>query len=250
MLNLNKPIVFFDLESTGLDLYNDRIIQIGAIKYYPDGKITEHEWLINPNIPISQEATDIHGLTNEMLVDKPLFGDVADEILQFFKDSDLGGFNVKFYDIPMLQSEFSRIGTSFDIENTKIIDAMQIYRMKEPRNLQAAYEKYVGGTFEHAHNAMADIRASVAVFEGQLKYYNDLPSTADAIHELCYPSNPNTYDAEGKLVYMNGELCINFGKNKNKSLTSLAINDPGYLRWILNGNFSEKVKAAVREVLL
>lgn len=249
MLKLKKPLVFFDLETTGLDLYNDRIVQIGVIKFFPDGKKIEYNQLVNPNIPISKESSDIHKITNEMVKDKPLLGDIATQLAELFDNADLGGFNIKFFDIPMLQNEFQRIGLSLDLDNIKIVDAMTIFKLKEPRTLSVAYEKYCGRKMENAHDAMADIKASVEVLEGQLKFYNDIPNTVEEIHEYCFPADPNAYDLESKLRYVNGELTINFGKNKSRTLKELAQSEPGYLHWILNGNFSEKVKKAIRDIL-
>ncbi len=249
MLNLKKPIVFFDLEATGLNVFEDRIVQFGAIKFYPDGTKTEHEWIINPKVPISKEASDIHHITDDMVADKPTFGDVAQEVVELINDSDLGGYNIKNFDIPMLQNEFARIGLPFDVEDKKIIDAMTIFKLKEGRTLSDAYKKYVGGEFDNAHDAMADIKASVEVLEGELKTYSDLPDSVDELHTFCFPDDPDRYDMDGKLKYVDGELCINFGKNRGRSLKDLAINEKSYLLWILNGSFSDKVKEAVREVL-
>lgn len=250
MLKLTKPIVFFDLESTGIDPYNDRIIQIGAIKYFPDGKKTEHNWLINPGVPIPKESTEVHKITDEMVKDKPSIGDMSQELSELFYNSDLGGFNIKYYDIPLLQNEFARIGMSLDLENVKIVDAMMIFKLKEPRTLSVAYQKYCGKELQDAHDAMVDIKASIEVLEGQIEHYDNIPNTAEEIHEYCFPRDPDAYDSEGKLRYKEGDLCINFGKNKGRSLKELAVNDPSYLQWILNGTFSEKVKNAVREVLI
>ena len=249
MLNLKNPIVFFDLESTGIDPYNDRIIQIAAIKYMPDGTKTEYDWKFNPGIPIPPGSTEIHGITDEMVRYMPRLGDKAEELSKVFMDVDLGGFNIKYFDIPLLKNEFERIGLTLDTEDIKLVDAMLIYKLKEPRTLTAAYAKYVGGTFENAHDAMADIRASVEVLEGQMKEYDDISPTVDAIHEFCFPADPSHFDNEGKLRYIDKELCINFGKNKGKTLTKLAMSDPGYLRWILDGSFSEKVKEAIRSAM-
>lgn len=249
MLNQSRPIVFFDLEATGIDIFNDRIVQIGAIKYMPDGSSAQHEWLVNPKIEIAKEAIEIHGITNEMVANKPTFGDIAQELIKLFNDADLGGYNIRYFDIPMLQNEFARIGLPFDAEDKKIIDAMIIFKIKEPRTLTAAYEKYVGGGFEDAHNAMADIKASINVLEGQMKMYDDLPCSVDELHTYCFPTDPNKFDMEGKLKYIDGKLCVNFGKNRGRNLKELAINEKSYLLWILNGSFTEKVKDAIRKVL-
>ncbi|PIT86679.1 MAG: DNA polymerase III subunit epsilon, partial [Candidatus Magasanikbacteria bacterium CG10_big_fil_rev_8_21_14_0_10_43_6] len=229
--------------------FEDRIVQIGAIKLLPDGTKVEKEWLINPGMPIPQIVQEIHGITDEMVKDAPRLGDIAAELQELFDGADLGGYNVKNFDIPLLQVELNRIGLSIDTENIRIIDAMQIFRIKEPRTLAAAYQKYCGKELLDAHDAIADIRASLAVLEGQLNIYDDLPQTTDELHEYCFPKDPDAYDAEGKLRFAEGKLTINFGKNKGKALQELAMNDAGYLEWILNGSFSDKVKGAVREAL-
>lgn len=249
MLKLTRPIVFFDLEATGIDIFNDRIVQFAGIKYFPDGNKTEHNWVINPKIQIPEEAIAIHGITNEMVTDKPTFGDIAQKLIQLLDDSDLGGYNIRYFDIPMLQSEFTRIGLPFDSEDRKMADAMIVFKLKEPRTLAAAYNKYVGGEFENAHNAMADIKASIDVLEGQMKMYTDLPDSVDGLHDFCFPADSSKYDMEGKLKYVDGVLCINFGKNRGRSLEELSKMEKSYLLWILNGSFSEKVKNAIREVL-
>lgn len=249
MLTLSRPLVFFDLETTGVDPYNDRIVQIGVIKLFPDGTQEEKQWLINPGTPIPKEVTAIHGISDEMVKDAPMLGDIAQELHTLFDGVDLGGYNVRNFDIPLLQQEFNRIGLMLDSEHIKVVDPMQIFRIKEPRTLTAAYQKYCGKTLDDAHNAMADVRASLEVLYGQLTMYDDIPTSVDALYAYCYPADPNAYDAEGKLRFVDGKLVINFGKNRGKTLQELALNDPGYLEWIINGTFSEKVKTAVRQVL-
>ena len=249
MLNLTRPLVFFDLETTGVDVYRDRIVQIGAIKVMPDGSKNEYEWIINPSMPIPKGASDVHGITDDMVVDKPNLGDIAQELAELFTDVDLGGYNVKNFDIPMLAEEFNRIGLTLDTKNIKIVDAMTIFMRKEQRTLSAAYQKYCGKELVDAHDAMVDIKASMEVLDGQYTYYDDLPNSPDELHEFCFPTDPNAYDAEGKLRFVDGELTINFGKNKGQTLQNLASNDPGYLEWILNGSFSDKVKEAIKDVM-
>lgn len=249
MLNLSKPLVFFDLEGTGVDPYNDRIIQIAAIKFFPNGQKTEHDWVINPGVPIPPDSTEIHGFTDAMVKDKPYLGDLAADLSEVFFASDLGGYNVKYFDIPMLQAEFNRIGLKLDLEEVKIVDAMAISRKKEPRTLAVAYQKYCGQELANAHHAMADTKASIEVLCGQMKFYDDIPATPAEIHAYCFPRDPNAYDVEGKLKFVDGQLTINFGKNKGRTLQDLSLSDPGYLEWIMNGSFSEKVKGAVRGVM-
>ncbi|NCO04856.1 MAG: 3'-5' exonuclease [Candidatus Magasanikbacteria bacterium] len=248
-LTLTRPLVFFDLETTGVDPYNDRIVQLAAIKYFPDGQKTTHEWIVNPGMPIPKGASDIHGITDDMVQDKPLLGDLTKDLATLFDGVDLGGYNVKNFDIPLLAVEFERIGLPLDTEQIKIVDAMKIFQIKEPRTLTAAYKKFCGKELTDAHDAMADIVASVEVLEGQMAQYDDVPSTVTDLHDFCFPHDPDAFDAEGKLRFVDGALTINFGKNKGKSLQFLSTNDPGYLEWILKSNFSDKVKEALRDVL-
>ena len=249
MLQLSRPLVFFDLETTGVDPFSDRIVQIGAIRIDTDGSRTEHEWLVNPGMPIPAGAAAVHGITDDKVKDAPGLGDLAQELSDLFSNVDLGGYNAKMFDIPLLASEFARIGLELDTETINVVDAMQVFRIKEPRTLTAAYKKYCGKELVDAHDAMADIRASLEVLEGQMNTYDDLPSDPAAFHEFCFPKDPNAYDAEGKIVFVDELLTINFGKNKGKTLQSLALNDPRYLEWILKGSFSKKVKEAVSNAL-
>ncbi len=249
MIQLTKAIVFFDLETTGTDIYTDRIVQLAAIRYETTGEKKSHEWIINPGIPIPKGASDVHGITDEMVRDKPRLGDITASLAALFDGADFGGYNVKQFDIPFLAMEFERIGLTLDTEQSRIIDAMRIFQIKEPRTLSAAYQKYCNKTLDDAHHAMVDVLASVEVFEGQLQAYTDLPHTVDELHEYCFPPDPDAFDAEGKLRYVQGELTINFGKNKGKTLTYLAVNDPSYLSWILNSQFSSKVKNVIMDVM-
>lgn len=248
-LQLSRPIVFFDLETTGVDPFTDRIVQIGAVKINTDGSKEEYNKIINPQQPIPPGAAAVHGISDDMVKDAPTLGDLAQELTALFTDVDLGGYNIKNFDIPLLQTEFNRIGLTLDTEDVKIVDAMTIFRMKEPRTLTAAYQKYCGKELVDAHDALADIRASVDVLEGQLATYDDIPPDVAGIHEFCFPKNPDAYDAEGKLIFVDKMLTINFGKNKGKTLQQLSMEDPGYLEWILGGSFSEKVKEAIRSVM-
>lgn len=249
MLTLTRPLVFFDVETTGIDPFHDRIIEIGAVKLFPDGTKKEYHRRINPGIPIPPGATAIHNITDEMLKNEPYFGDLVEELRDLFFDADLGGYNIKIFDIPILTTEFKRVGLDLDYESINIVDAMAIFKIKEPRTLTAAYKKYCGKELENAHSAVADIKASIEVLEGQLSFYPDLPASPLELHTFCFPKDADAFDAEGKLRFVEGKLTINFGKNRGKSLQELALNDPYYLEWILNGSFPEKVKGAVKEAL-
>ncbi len=248
-LTLDKPIVFFDLETTGVDIYNDKIVEIAIVKIETDGTEKEYEWIINPGIPIPEGAAAVHGITDEMVKDAPRFSDIAAEISTIFDGVYIGGYNVKNFDVPLLLQECQRIGLELPIDANSIIDPMSIYRQKETRTLSSAVKEYCGVEMENAHEAMADIRATVDVLTHQLLILDDVPKTAPELALYCYPIDPDAFDLEGKLRYVGGELAINFGKNKGKTLVWLARNDRGYLEWILNGTFSEQVKTAVRDCL-
>lgn len=248
-LALDKPIVFFDLETTGVDIYNDKIVEIAIIKIETDGTEKKYEWIINPGIPIPEGAAAIHGITDEMVKDAPRFSEIASEITTIFDGVYIGGYNVKNFDVPLLLQECQRIGLELPIDANSIIDPMSIYRQKETRTLSSAVQEYCGVEMEHAHEAMADIRATVNVLTHQLLILSDVPKGASELALYCYPPDPDAFDLEGKLRYINGELAINFGKNKGKTLVWLARNDRGYLEWILNGTFSQQVKDVVKKVL-
>lgn len=248
-LELDKPIVFFDLETTGVDVYNDKIVEIAIIKIETDGSTKEYEWLINPGIPIPAGAAAVHGITDEMVKDAPRFSDIASEIAVIFDNVYIGGYNVKSFDVTLLLQECQRIGLDLLIDVNSIIDPMSVYRQKETRTLSSAVKEYCGVEMENAHEAMADIRATIEVLAHQLLIIPDLPKTASELALYCYPPDPDAFDPDGKLRYTDGELAINFGKNKGKTLKWLALNDRGYLEWILNGTFSEQVKKEVKKVL-
>ena len=190
-LTLTKPIVFFDLETTGVDPFNDRIVQIGCIRIETDGSKTEKEWLINPGIPIPAAVSQIHGITDDRVKDSPYLGDIVQELRDMFFSVDLGGYNAKNFDIPLLVQEFFRIGLTLDIEDIKIVDPMKIFQIKEPRTLTAAYKKFCNKELDNAHNAMADIRATLAVLEAQIDHYEDVPNAIEDIHEFCFPADPD-----------------------------------------------------------
>jgi DNA polymerase III subunit epsilon len=249
MLSLTRPIVFFDLETTGVNTQTDRIVEFAAIRKEPDGTTTEVSWLINPCMPIPKESSAIHGITDDMVQKEKTLGERSAELSTLFNGADIGGYNVAQFDLPVLRAECERIGLSVDFSHARIVDPMIIFKIKEPRTLAAAHEMYCGTPMEHAHEALADIRATVAVLDGQFSRYADLPRDTDGLHAFCFPRHENAYDPESKIISDNGVLRINFGKNKGKALADLATTDPGYLQWVLKGDFSDMVKDAVRSVL-
>jgi DNA polymerase-3 subunit epsilon len=261
--NLKKDLVFFDLEATGLNIMRDRIIQIAAIKYFADGKEpAELEMLINPGIPISLEAMQVHGITPKDVANKPTFAQVAREIYDFFGDADLAGYNSNRFDIPMLMEELDRAGFEFDIEKRRLIDAQRIFYKMEPRTLRAALKFYCGKAMENAHDAMADVRATIDVFQGQLKRYEEedyvdengqvtekpIRNDMQAIHDFI--SSDQMIDVTQRLKYNGqGEIVFNFGKYVGQPVAETLVNDRQYFNWILNKDFSVQVKRKVKQLV-
>jgi len=259
-LNLTRPICFFDLETTGLSVVRDRIVQIGIIKYFPDDRPPEeYEQLINPGIPMAQEAMDTHGIMPKDLANKPSFQQVAEKIYSFIGASDLAGYNSNRFDVPLLMEEFSRVGMEFSIDNRRLIDVQRIFYKMEPRTLAAAVKFYCNKKMENAHNAIADVRATVDVFMGQLKYYQEqeyqdetgavVPSPIvndiQAIHD--FTNDLNFVDATQKLKYnKEGVIVFNFGKQAGQPLGETLSKDRNFYNWILNKDFSSQVKQIVK----
>lgn len=248
-LKLTRPLVVFDIESTGVSPRKDRIIELAAIKLMPNGEEISKCWLMNPSVPIPPETTAIHGISDEIVKDCPTFADKADEIFEFFKDCDLSGFNADRFDIPCLEEEFARVGKAFAPSARKHVDVQRIYHKKEPRDLSAAVKFYLGRNHEGAHGAEADTRATLEVLKAQMLKYSDLPSTVDEMDEYLVPHDPLNADRAGTLRWKNGELTINFGKKKGESLKKLLLNEPNYLKWIMKGDFDTEVRMIIKDLL-
>lgn len=249
MLKLERPLVVFDIESTGVAARKDRIIELAAIKVMPDGTEIERCWLLNPTVKIPAETTAIHGITDEIVKDCPTFAEKADEILTFFEGCDLSGFNADRFDIPCLEEEFARVGRNFAASQRRHVDVQRIYHRKEPRDLTAAVRFYLGRDHAGAHGASADTRATLEVLKAQLAKYDDLPQTVDAMDEYLVPHDPLNADRMGMLRWKDGVLTVNFGKKKGESLKALCFNEPNFLKWILKGDFDTEVKMIVRDLL-
>ena len=248
-LKLERPLVVFDIESTGTSPRRDRIIELAAIKVMPDGEERRKCWLLNPTIPIPAETTAIHGITNEIVKDCPTFQDKASEIFEFFQGCDLSGFNADRFDIPCLEEEFARVGLNFAASARKHVDVQRIYHRMEPRDLTAAVKFYLGRPHEGAHGAEADADATLEVLKAQMERYPGLPKTADEMDEYLVPHDPYSADRNGMLRWKNGELTINFGKKKGETLTKLMLNEPNYLRWIVRGDFDSEVRMIVKDLV-
>lgn len=246
-LKLKRPIVIFDLETTGLNFITDRIVQISYIKVMPNGEEIERTYLVNPECPIPPATTEIHHITDEMVADQPTFKQLAAKLAQEWKGCDLAGFNSNKFDIPLLMEEMYRANVDFDVEKRHCIDVMNIYRKKERRNLAAAYLFYCGRELEGAHSADADTRATYEVLKAQLDRYDDLENDVTWLGE--YSKNGNVADVAGNLVYNDqGQPCFNFGKHKGETVEEVFRREPAYYAWIMNGQFAQSTKHFVTKI--
>jgi DNA polymerase-3 subunit epsilon len=243
-IKLDKPIVFFDIESTGLDIGKDRVISVGTTKLMPDGTRISKSILLNPMIPISPEATAIHGYTNDMLIDKPKFQQIAKALHEFMKDCYIAGYNSNFFDIPMLQEEFLRCDIDFPSYDQVSIDACSIFKHFEKRDLTSAMKFYCNKEMENAHDAQADVNATVDVFLAQLEKYDELKGKS--IEEVAkIGKNENAVDWQGRIVKdADGDYVWNFGKPRGKKIK----NEIGFGDWVLTNDFPETFKALVKKI--
>ena len=248
-LNLTKPLVFFDLETTGINVSKDRIVEISVLKVMPDG--TEHKktWLINPTIPIPEKVSKIHGIYDKDVKDKPTFKDLANEILEFFGDADLVGYNSNKFDIPLLVEEFLRAECDFDVKNRRFIDGQVIFFKKEPRTLSAAYEFYCGKKLENAHSAEADVFATYEVLKAQIERYDDLKNDVSQLSK--FSSQTKNADFAGMIIFNeDGIETFNFGKHKGKTVREVLEKEPGYYSWIMGADFPLYTKKILTPIYL
>lgn len=248
-LKLDRPLVVFDIESTGINPRTDRIIELAAIRVHPDGTRVPRDWLLNPGVPIPIESTAVHGITDSAVANCPKFGDVKAEIDAFLRGCDLAGFNHTRFDIPLLVEEFLRVGMAFDIDSRRIIDAQRIFHKREPRDLTAAVRFYCGEVFANAHGAVADTEATLRVLEGQFLKYPDLPRDPDELDKQLNERDPFRVDRAGRLRWIDGEVAINFGKKQGQKVRDLVIADPGFLRWILRSDFPRDTQEIIQNAL-
>ncbi|RPE00061.1 3'-5' exonuclease [Aureibaculum marinum] len=247
-LKLKKPIVFFDLETTGVNIAKDRIVEISILKVYPNGNKESKTWLVNPEIEIPPEVVAIHGITNEKVVNEPTFAELASEISQLIAGCDLAGFNSNRFDIPLLAEEFLRVGIDFDMKNRVGIDVQVIYHKKEQRTLSAAYNFYCNKVLEDAHSAEADTHATYEILKAQLDKYDDLENDVKFLHE--FSSHKKRVDFAGFIMYNDkDEEIFTFGKYKGKKVEDVLEKDKGYYSWIQNADFplyTKKVLTAIK----
>jgi DNA polymerase-3 subunit epsilon len=248
-LNLVKPIIFFDLETTGTDISKDRIVEICYIKVYPDGREAEYTKRINPEMHIPEGASAVHGIYDADVKDCPTFKEVAREIANEFEGCDVAGFNSNRFDLPLLAEEFLRAQVDIDLSRLRAIDVQVLYHKREPRTLSAAYKFYCGAVLEDAHSALADTRATYEVLKAQLSHYDDMPNDIEALSKES--AFTNNVDFAGRIVYdENGREVFNFGKYKGMPVDAVLDRDPGYYGWMMNGDFSLNTKQVLTRIKL
>lgn len=248
-LNLTKPLAFFDLETTGLDVANDRIIEISIVKINIDGTKEIKTKLINPTIPISPAASAVHGITNEDVKDEPTFKQIAKDLHRFLEGCDLAGYNSNRFDVPLLVEEFLRADVDFDIAKRKLIDVQNIFHKMEQRTLSAAYKFYCSKELINAHSAEADTTATFEILEAQLSKYSELKNDMNFLSEFTKMNN--NVDLLGRIVYdENNVEVFNFGKHKGKSVKEVLEKEPGYYHWMMNGDFPLYTKKVLTRIKL
>lgn len=246
-LLLQKPLVFIDLETTGINLATDRIVEIALVKVLKDGTKQVKQKYINPQMPIPKASSDIHGITDEKIKDAPTFKEVANELKQFIDHSDLSGYNSNRFDIPMLMEEFLRAGINLDMTNRRMVDVQHIFHMMEKRTLGAAYKFYCAKDLEGAHSAEADAAATWEILEAQLERYTHLGNTLETI--LQFTGEENFVDFARRFVMENDVEVFNFGKHKGKPVCQVLKSEPQYYDWMMKGDFPLHTKQKLTEIL-
>ncbi len=259
-LNLKRPLAFFDLEATGINIGIDRIVEIAVIKLHPEGEEEVKSWRINPGIPIPLESSLIHGIYDEHIKDEPLFKDIAAAVAEFIDISDLAGYNSNKFDIPMLMEEFLRAEVAFDLNNRHFVDVQNIFHQMEQRTLKAAYQFYCGKPIINAHSAEADTRATMEVLHAQVARYESMEwedkkgaksfpviNDVEALHKFTNLSRP--VDFAGRMVFNEkGEEVFNFGKHKGKPVEEVFKIEPSYFAWMMQGDFPLYTKKKLEEI--
>ncbi|MFD2891556.1 exonuclease domain-containing protein [Flavobacterium chuncheonense] len=247
-LKLNRPICFFDLETTGIDVARDRIVEISVFKVYPNGNKESKTWLVNPTIPIPPQTTAVHGITDEKVANEPTFAELASQVYNMIKDADLAGFNSDRFDIPLLAEEMLRAGVDFDMKNRVSVDVQTIFHKKEERTLSAAYKFYCKESLENAHSAEADTMATYEILKAQLERYEDLENDIKALSE--FTTRKKSVDFAGFIALnKEGQEIFSFGKHKGALVEEVLEKEPGYFGWIQNADFplyTKKVLTAIK----
>lgn len=248
-LKLSKPLVIFDIESTGVNIASDRIVEISFLKIHPDGKEESLTYRINPTIPIPPVVTAIHGITDADVADEPTFEERAKDIVAFLRGCDLGGYNSNKFDIPLLAEEFARAGIDIDLKKMRFVDVQVIFFKMEPRNLSAAYRFYCDKNLDNAHAAEADVRATWEVLMAQVEKYSTLGNTIEELSE--YSAGSKFADFAGRIIFDENKVeLFNFGKHKGKKVVDVFKKEPSYYSWMMKGDFPEYTKRVITRIYL
>ncbi len=247
-LKLNRPICFFDLETTGIDIGKDRIVEISIFKVFPNGNKESKTWLVNPTIPIPPQSTAVHGIDDEKVANEPTFAELAAQIHTMIKDSDLAGYNSDRFDIPLLAEEMLRVGVDFDMKNRVSVDVQTVFHKMEERTLSAAYKFYCGESLENAHSAAADTMATYEILKAQLDRYSELKNDVKMLSE--FTTRKKIADFAGMIAFdADGDEIFTFGKHKGTKVEKVLETEPGYFSWIQNADFplyTKKVLTAIK----
>ena len=246
-LQLDKAICFIDLETTGINVSTDRIVELAIVKIMPDASKQIKRKLVNPEMPIPKAATEVHGITDEMVHQAPTFKQIANEVKQFIEGADLAGYNSNRFDIPMLNEEFLRAGMSVNLENRKLLDVQKVFHMMEQRTLSAAYKFYCNKNLEDAHSAEADASATWEILEAQLEKYPVLGNSVETV--VKFTGEDQIIDFARRFIYENGVEVFNFGKHKGKPVSQVLKEEPQYYDWMMKGDFALHTKQKLTEML-
>jgi DNA polymerase III subunit epsilon len=247
MLQLTRPLAFIDLETTGINLSADRIVEIAIVKLLSDGSRKVYRKLVNPEMAIPAGSTEVHGITNEMVKDAPTFKKIAGEIKQFLDTCDLGGYNSNRFDVPLLMEEFLRVGVELDMKGRKMVDVQKVFHMMEQRTLGAAYKFYCQKELTDAHSAEADATATLEILEAQVERYPNLGNNIDSI--LKFTGDDMIVDFARRFVMEKGVEVFNFGKHKGRPVTEVLKAEPQYYDWMMKGDFPLHTKQKLTEIL-
>ena len=251
-LNLTRPLVFFDLETTGVNIGTDRIVEISCVKVCPDGSHTEYRQRLNPEMPIPAAATAVHHISDDDVRDEPRFRDIAEQLMLSFEGCDIAGFNSNKFDVPLLMAEFSRVGLNFSLSVRRLIDVQTIYHRLEQRTLSAAYRFYCGKELEGAHSALADTMATYEVLMAQLDRYPETEEFGNDMDKLArFSVQGGNMDLAGRLSRgTDGEAVFNFGKYKGQKVADVFRREPSYYRWMMQGDFPKDTKDIITAIYI
>ncbi len=245
-LQLTRPIAFIDLETTGVNISNDRIVEIAIVKINPDGTKLVKRKLINPLMPIPTGATEVHGISDEMVKDAPSFKQVANEVKQFIENCDMGGYNSNRFDVPMLIEEFLRAGIEFSVDGKKLVDVQRVFHLMEQRTLSAAYKFYCNKVLDGAHSAEIDATATWEVLEAQVERYPQIGTTVESI--VKFTGEDDIVDFARRFIKDKGVEVFNFGKHKGKPVIQVLKEEPQYYDWMMKGDFAMDTKQKLTEI--